>query len=99
MLDAYIIEEIRKRDDERRRREEADRPRLRIEVPRRSPDRKPTEDLEVDLDDRHDDDEDDHDDEAGGFDDDGDDARTRYDRRAVVVNERASRRVRIVLDL
>lgn len=33
MLDAYIIEEIKKRDEDRRRREDAARPRLRIEVP------------------------------------------------------------------
>lgn len=96
MLDAYIIEEIRKREDERRRREEADRPRLRIEVPRRSPDRRPTDGPEIDLDDRHDD----PDDEPNEDEDVAEDeAHIRYDRRAVVVNERATRRVRIVLDL
>ena len=33
MLDAYIIEEIKKRDDERRREDESARPRLHIEIP------------------------------------------------------------------
>ena len=38
MLDAYIIDDIKKRDDERRRREELNRPRLHIEIddPRRN---------------------------------------------------------------
>lgn len=34
MLDAYIIEEIKRREAERRRQEEADRPRVHIEVDR-----------------------------------------------------------------
>ncbi|MEE2902125.1 MAG: hypothetical protein VYC39_07325 [Myxococcota bacterium] len=37
MLDAYIIDDIRKREEERRRQEDLDRPRLHIEIdePRR----------------------------------------------------------------
>ena len=33
MLDAYIIDDIKRREEERRRTEEANRPRLHIEVP------------------------------------------------------------------
>lgn len=33
MLDAYIIEEIKKREEARRIRDDADRPRLHIEIP------------------------------------------------------------------
>ena len=33
MLDAYIIEEIKRQEEERRRKEDAARPRLRIEIP------------------------------------------------------------------
>lgn len=40
MLDAYIIEEIKKQDEERRRRSESARPRLQIEFP-------PAEDAET----------------------------------------------------
>ena len=32
MLDAYIIDDIKKREDERRRQEELNRPRLHIEI-------------------------------------------------------------------
>ncbi len=42
MLDAYIIEEIKR--EEQRRRDEAARPRLRIEVPRETPPREPADD-------------------------------------------------------
>lgn len=38
MLDAYIIEEIKRQEEERRQRDEA-RPRLRIEIPRPQSDR------------------------------------------------------------
>ena len=33
MLDAYIIEEIKKRDDDRRHKDDASRPRLHIDIP------------------------------------------------------------------
>ena len=37
MLDAYIIDDIKRRDEERRRRDEAARPRMRIEIDDRPP--------------------------------------------------------------
>lgn len=57
MLDAYIIEEIKKREIERRRREEESRPSLEIEVPmpRRPPRPDPTRDEVPREDEREDD--------------------------------------------
>lgn len=51
VLDAYIIEEIKRQEDERRQREHA-RPRLRIEIPRHreEPTDKETSDEEADND-------------------------------------------------
>lgn len=62
MLDAYIIEEIKRQEEERRKKEDAVRPRLHIELPRTEPpkeseteadnDEEPTEDdavLEINL--------------------------------------------------
>ena len=50
MLDAYIIEEIKKREDERLRREELNRPRLHIEIddPRMPPDSRNNEEEDHD---------------------------------------------------
>lgn len=60
MLDAYIIEEIKKRDQDRRRQEDASRPRLEIEIdPRRPPprdDRKRPDDGEPEEEPREDED-------------------------------------------
>ena len=46
MLDAYIIDDIKKREDERRRQEELNRPRLHIEIddPRQESPHYPEED-------------------------------------------------------
>jgi hypothetical protein len=56
VLDAYIIEEIKKRDEERRRREDASRPRLQIEIDeRRRPNRPPERDHRERDDDERDD--------------------------------------------
>ena len=54
MLDAYIIDDIKKREDERRRREDLNRPRLHIEIddPRRDyPERHGDESEDPDNDD------------------------------------------------
>lgn len=61
MLDAYIIEEIKKRDDARRIREDAERPRLHIDIPGWPP-AGPDTDVEVPSDPTRDE----HDDEDGG---------------------------------
>lgn len=60
VLDAYIIQEIKKREDERRKNEEASRPRLHIDIPGwpdRGTDRSVPEDPRTP---RSDDEEDDH---------------------------------------
>jgi hypothetical protein len=46
VLDAYIIEEIKKQEEERRRRDEAGRPRLRIEIPDEAPEHEPPDEEE-----------------------------------------------------
>ncbi len=50
VLDAYIIEEIKKQEDERRRRNETARPRLHIEIPSAG-DEPPAEEEEAPTDD------------------------------------------------
>ena len=56
MLDAYIIDDIKKRDEERRRREELNRPRLHIEIDDpRSPDHEHPHDEDDDHDSEDDD--------------------------------------------
>ncbi len=48
VLDAYIIDDIKRREEERRRSEDANRPRLHIEVPPESEERKREDEEEDD---------------------------------------------------